>query len=57
LSSQTVVEPADHPSRSTIRTIIVLFGIVFAGMWAAVAYSLVTSRQHALEHAMPRAAT
>jgi diguanylate cyclase (GGDEF)-like protein len=51
LSPTILVRPPDHSCRTTIRTIVILFGIVLVGIWAAVAFSLVTSRRHAVEHA------
>ena len=45
------IKPSDHASRVTIRNIVILVGIVLAGTWVAVAFSLVTSRQHELDDA------
>ena len=47
LSSATLVAP-HHEIRTTVRSIILVIGIVIVAMWALVGFSLVNSRQTAL---------
>jgi diguanylate cyclase (GGDEF)-like protein len=51
LSSIISTSPAPSSVRTTIRTIVIVVAILIGAMWAVVGFSLVTSRQHAIDDA------
>jgi two-component system, cell cycle sensor histidine kinase PleC len=48
LSPPASTSSPHHRPRTIIRTILIAFGILVIAMWAAVGFSVVTARQHAL---------
>src|ERR1700733_7177358 len=51
LSATLLTTSPPRRARTIVRIILVAFGILVVAMWAAVGFSVVTARQHALEDA------
>jgi hypothetical protein len=49
LSATPLIKSPPQRARTTNRNILIAFGILVVAMWAAVGFSVVSARQHALE--------